>query len=135
MRAIVVLAPVMLMAACASSEVQQPPPQPIICMSGPDCDAKWARAAAWVAANSTFKIQVRTDTSLQTAGPVPSEATPAFTVTKVARGEGRFEITFNGGCGNPYRCNPSIAEARTRFAQFVLGQEELSAAGAAAPGR
>jgi hypothetical protein len=75
------------------------PPQPIICISGPACDAKWGRAATWITTNSTFKIQVRTDTSLQTAGPVPSETTPAFTVTKVARGEGRFEITFNGAAG------------------------------------
>ena len=139
MRVIVVLAPGMLLAACASSQLQQlMPPQPIICISGPDCDAKWGRAATWITTNSTFKIQVRTDTSLQTAGPVPSETTPAFTITKVARGEGRFEITFNGGCGNPYRCVTSIAESHARFAQFVLGEgsaSELPSAGAPAAGR
>jgi hypothetical protein len=106
--------------------VQQLLPQPIICISGADCDAKWNRAATWIAANSTFKIQVRTGTTLQTAGPVPSETTPAFTVTKVARGESRFEITFNGGCGNPYRCVPSIAESRARFAQYVAGEGPAS---------
>src|SRR6202045_5326022 len=124
MRVIVVLAPGMLLAACASSQLQQlMPPQPIICISGPDCDAKWGRAATWITTNSTFKIQVRTDTSLQTAGPVPSETTPAFTVTKVARGEGRFEITFNAACGTGARCLPPITEARARFTQAVLGQE------------
>ncbi len=81
MRPIVLLATGMLMAGCASSQVQQLLPQPIICIGGPDCDAKWNRAATWIAANSTFKIQVRTDTTLQTAGPVPSETAPAFTVT------------------------------------------------------
>jgi hypothetical protein len=139
MRGIVVLAPGMLVAACASSQVQQlMSPQPIICISGPDCDAKWNRAAAWIAANSTLKIQVRTDTVVQTTGPTQSETTPAFTVTKVARGEGRFEITFNGGCGNPNRCVPSILESRARFTQFVLGDgsgSELSSAGASAAGR
>jgi hypothetical protein len=141
MRAIVVLAAGMLLASCASSQMQQLlPAQPIICMSGPDCDAKWGRAALWMTDNSSFKVQVRTETTLQTAGPVPSETTPAFTVTKVARGEGRFEITFNGGCGNPYRCVPSIAESRARFVQFVLGEApapepELSSAGAPARGR
>jgi hypothetical protein len=127
MRAIVVLALGMMVAACTSSQVQQLlPPQPVICISGPDCDAKWIRAATWIATNSTFKIQVRTNTTIQTAGPQPSEPTPAYTVTKVARGEGRFEITFNGGCGNPYRCVPSIAESRSRFAQFVLGETAAS---------
>jgi hypothetical protein len=139
MRAIVVLAAGMLTAACASSQLQQLlPPQPIICTTGPDCDGKWARAATWVATNSALKVQVRTDTVVQTAAATPSETTPAYTVTKVARGEGRFEITFNGGCGNMYRCVPSIAESRARFAQFVLGDDSAAALSSTAtpvPGR
>jgi hypothetical protein len=139
MRAVVVLALGMLMAGCASAGLQQLiPPQPIICIGGPDCDAKWARAATWIAANSTLKVQVRNDTVVQTAAAAPSETTPAFTVTKVARGEGRFEITFNGGCGNMYRCVPSIAESRARFAQFVLGEgasSEISSGVPPAQGR
>jgi hypothetical protein len=133
MRAIVLLAAGMLIAGCASSQLL--PPQPIICIGGSDCDTKWRRAAAWIAENSTFKIQVHTDTTVQTAGPVPSEAAPAFTITKVARGEGRFEITFNGGCGNPYQCVPSIVESRARFVQFVEGDGPAAAAGTAPAAR
>jgi hypothetical protein len=92
-------------------------------MAGADCDAKWSRAAAWIATNSNLKIQTRTETIVQTAGPVPSEPTPAFTVTKVARGDGRYEITFNGGCGNTSRCVPTIPESRARFTEFVLGED------------
>jgi len=129
MRAILFSAVAMLVGACASSEVQQLlPPQPIICVGGPDCDAKWTRAAAWIKANSTLKIETQTAAVIQTADPVRSEATPAFTVTKVARGEGRYEITFNGGCGHLLRCVPGIGESRTRFTAFVLGEEPQAAA-------
>jgi hypothetical protein len=124
MRAVLSSAVAMLLGACTSSQVQPLlPPQPIICVIGPDCDAKWARAAAWIKANSTLKIETQTATVIQTADPARSEAAPAFTVTKVARGEGRYEITFNGGCGSLLRCVPGIPESRARFTAFVLGEE------------
>jgi hypothetical protein len=122
MRAITVIGSGMLVCACASSQVQQLPPQPIICMAGTDCEAKWSRAVAWITTNSNLKIQTKTETIIQTTGSVESAPTPAFTVTKVARGEGRYEITFNGGCGNASRCIATIAESRARFAEFVLAE-------------
>ena len=57
------------------------------------------------------------------AVPFFSESAPIFTVTKVARGQGRYEITFNGGCGNQSRCVPTVPESRARFTAFVLGEE------------
>jgi hypothetical protein len=92
-------------------------------MAGSDCDAKWSRAASWLAANSTLKIATRTDSIIQTTAPVQAEATPAYTVTKVARGEGRYEITFNAACGTGSRCIPPINEARARFTEAVLGDQ------------
>jgi len=123
MRAMFVIGLGMLVCACASPDVSAPPPQPIICTVGADCDAKWSRAVAWIASNSTLKIQTKTDMIVQTAGPVRSEPIPAFTVTRVARWDGRYEIAFNGGCGNQSRCVPTIPEARARFTAFVLGEE------------
>ena len=113
-----------LLGACTLSQPPPiAPPEPIICMAGADCDAKWSRAASWLAANSALKIQTRTDSIIQTTAPVQAQATPAFTVTKVARGEGRYEITFNAACGTGARCLPPITEARARFTQAVLGPE------------
>jgi len=112
-----------LMCGCTASQPPAiAPPEPIICMAGPDCDAKWSRAASWLATYSALKIQTRTDSIIQTTAPMQAEATPAFTVTKVARGEGRYEITFNAACGTGSRCVPPISEARARFTEAVLGQ-------------
>jgi hypothetical protein len=114
----------MLLGACASSQDQIPMPAPIICTAGADCDGKWSRAAAWIDTNSALKIRVRTPTTIQTSDPpARSDRTPAFTVTRVARGDGRYEIAFNGGCANASRCVPTIAESRARFTAFVLGEE------------
>jgi hypothetical protein len=114
----------LLVAACASAHLQQVlPAQPIICVAGADCDTKWSRAKAWIASNSTRRIEVQTDTMVQTAQPLRAEPAPAFTITKVARGEGRYEITFNGGCGNQPRCVPAVPELRAHFTAFVLGEE------------
>ena len=113
-----------LMCACALSQPPPiTPPEPIICLAGPDCDAKWSRAASWIGANSALKIRLRTPTTIQTSDPpASSDTTPAFTVTKVARGDGRYEIAFNGGCANALRCAPIVAESRARFTVYVLGQ-------------
>jgi hypothetical protein len=127
MRTISIVAFGLLVCACASSEVAQlPVPQPIICTAGADCDAKWARAVAWIAKNSSLKILTQTETVVQTAGPARSEPTPAFTVTKVARGSGRYEIAFNGGCGEALRCVPSVSESRAHFTDFVLGEDSTA---------
>jgi hypothetical protein len=122
MRIAAVLALGLALTACASQEAQLVPPQPIMCTSNADCRAKWARAVSWINANSTYKIQTLTDTVIQTTGPQGADPIPAFAVTKVARGEGRYEITFNGDCGNRLRCEPTIAESRARFTEFVLAQ-------------
>ena len=125
MRAACIAALAILVAACASSQVAQivTAPQPIICTAGADCDAKWSRAIAWIASNSPLRIKVKTDAVVRTEEAGKSDTTPAFTVTKVARGDGRYEIAFNGGCANRLRCVPAIAESRARFAAFVLGEE------------
>jgi PDZ domain-containing protein len=113
-----------LLANCASAPTQQAAaPRPITCKAGPDCDAKWSRAVSWVTTNSSFKIQTQTESIVQTMGPLRSDPSPAFTVTKVAVGNDSYEITFTGGCGNIFGCIPTIPESRINFTNFVLAVE------------
>ena len=111
-----------LLASCASSHqasVQQSPPSPITCSAGPDCDAKWSRAVSWIATNSSYKVQMQTDSLIQTMGPLDLDPVPAFTITKVAI-PGGYEITFAGGCDNLIGCIPTVEESRAKFSAFVL---------------
>jgi hypothetical protein len=94
--------------------------RPITCQSGPDCEAKWSRATAWVAKNGAYKIQTTSDSLIQTMGPLPSDPRPAYTVLKTASADGSgFQITLDGGCDNFLGCVPTIPEARASLASFV----------------
>jgi hypothetical protein len=46
---------------CITAAEQATPIRPITCTAGADCDAKWSRAASWIALNPTWKIKTRTD--------------------------------------------------------------------------
>jgi hypothetical protein len=90
--------------------------------SCPDCDAKWARATAWVTENSGLKIQSKSDAQIKTeqaAGYV--SRTLVVTITKNATSKpGIYEISFVGGCPSSLSCVPPVAESRAGFVAFVL---------------
>jgi hypothetical protein len=94
----------------------------ILCQAGPDCDAKWARATAWVTENSGLKTQSKSDAQIkteQTAGY--DNRTLVVTITKNATSKpGIYEISFVGGCPSALSCIPPIAEFRAGFVAFVL---------------
>lgn len=109
--------------ACSNLAPQaSAPPPPINCRAGADCDAKWSRAVSWIATNSRWKIVSQTGTIVQTSDSSDGSLTPSFTVTKVATADlSVYQIVFDGGCDNIFRCEPTVAESRTRFAAFVDG--------------
>ena len=108
-----------LLTACGSMAHVEVPARPITCRVGPDCDVKWSRAVAWVANNSRWKIQTQTDLLVQTYNSADGSQSPSFTVSRAASGDGLYEISLNGACDNLFGCNPTIPEARTKFAEFV----------------
>jgi hypothetical protein len=104
----------------AQQQATAPPPAPITCQAGTDCDAKWSRAIGWLASNSRWKIQNQTDMLVQTYNSVDDSPNPGFTVTKVATGQpGVYQLNFDGGCANILGCIPTVAESRASFATFV----------------
>jgi hypothetical protein len=57
---------------------------------------------------------------VQTFNSVDGNTDLSFTVTKFASGNGVFEISLTGGCANLIICTPPFAEARAKFADFVM---------------
>ena len=90
----------------------------VVCAEGQDCNVKWSRAITWIAQNSHWKVSTQTDSLIQTMGPFDSTES-AFTVTKVATGNGTYTIVFNSGCGNVFGCIPSAPELKVSFNQFI----------------
>ena len=77
---------------------------------------------SWVRTNSAYKIANATDMLISTMGPLPNDPSPAFTITKTARGDGRYDISFDGGCDNMFGCIPPMMKLKADFAKFVMAK-------------
>jgi hypothetical protein len=95
----------------------------ISCQAGPDCDANWARATAWVTENSGLKIQSKSDAQIKTEQAEGVSRTLVVTITKNATSKPSiYEISFVGGCTSSLSCVPPVAESRAGFVAFVLAR-------------
>ena len=94
----------------------------VSCANGADCDAKWARATAWVSQTSFYKIRLATDLIITTEGPINDfgySMKSAMTVNRVASGDGKSEITLSTACANMFGCAPTAAELQASFAEAL----------------
>jgi len=74
-------------------------PGAIACRRGPDCDAKWERALAWVRATSPWKVVETSETLIRTDGPFDS-IVPASIIRRFPSVEdaGTELIVLEAGC-------------------------------------
>lgn len=122
-RLILITAGAMSLGGCLTTQDAQQAPIPSIkCKQGQDCDGKWSRAVAWVSENSAFKIQVQSDSLIQTYSSVGDTDTTGLsvTVTKAALDQpSEYEIVAHIGCANPIGCVPDPQTALGQFTAFV----------------
>ena len=112
----------------ANAALQAAASRPVTCSSKADCDAKWSRAIEWVKENSEYKFQSVSDYVIQTMGPLPDDASPAFTITRVSNPDGSASFNFDGGCDNMFGCVPSMLEEQASFVDFIMGAPAKTAA-------
>lgn len=95
----------------------------IACPDKASCDATWARAQLWLVQHGRYRMQIATDSLLQTAGPIRSDPTWAFVMTRTPKADGSASILVQGACGNMFGCIPSAAaaEAAVRAALAAPG--------------
>src|SRR2546427_8369826 len=111
LRLSITAAAALALCGCITAEQQASvaePPKPITCHAGPDCDAKWSRAATWVTEHSKYKLETSSESLIQTSGPgaFETDSSPAYKITKVAMGPGEYTIEFAGGGGNLFWGHP-----------------------------
>jgi hypothetical protein len=93
------------LSGCATSSSQQKAMleqdavRPVTCQQGPDCEIKWSRALHWAHSNSHWKLRIATDSLIMTEGPMDTDEA-AFSIAKVAHGNGQYSIDFRAACGN-----------------------------------
>ena len=117
-----------LLSGCLGSEQQvslQDAPKPITCKPGKDCEAKWARANAWITEHSKYKVEAKSDSMIETAGPSTFETdpSPSYKVRKLAIGAEQYAIEFSGECDSMFACTPALPTAQADFTEAVMAAE------------
>jgi hypothetical protein len=93
--------------------------EPLVCESPEQCSLYWRRAQAWVAQNSRYKIQIATDTIIETYSPPQAAVHRAFRILRIP-GNGKTErITIASGCANIFGCSTTEAQSAAAFKQYV----------------
>jgi len=96
---------------------------PLLCATKAQCDTYWQRAQAWIAANSSWKIQIATDSIIQTYGPGGAKVDLAYLVTRLPNEDGSARIAIKPDCDNVFRCYPTKTDAIVAFKRFVRGAQ------------
>ena len=89
------------------------------CENEQDCKEKWNAAQAWIATNCGMKIQIATDTIIETYNPTGGSTRLAARAIKEPLGDGKYRIVINVWCDNFLGCFPDALESAVDFNQYV----------------
>lgn len=80
---------------------------PIICSGKSQCDDYWRRTQYWISTHSGFKVQVATDTVIETYGAPNYSLRWAFSARREPGPNGADMITISPSCGPAPICQES----------------------------
>jgi hypothetical protein len=83
------------------------------------CKAKWSAAQSWVSSYCFAKINIVTDTVIETYAPPPNSEYIAAKVIKEAVGNGTYLIKITVYCDNPIVCEPDTLDSSIAFNKYV----------------
>ena len=115
---------VLSLAACASTGGDQTrqvaqPIEPLGCVDRAQCDVYWQRAKVWISSNSYYRVQLSSDSVIETYGPLAGRMELAYRVLKIPDGAGGARITVTAECGNVFGCKPAATDAIVAFKRFA----------------
>jgi len=117
-------AAVLLVSACATSGDSDPGQlakmmEPFGCVDRLQCDTYWQRAKVWISSNSYYRVQLSSDSVIETYGPIAGRMELAYRVLKIPDGAGGARITVAAQCGNVFKCTPAATDAILAFRRFT----------------
>ena len=115
---------VFALAACASTGSEDPRQvaqamEPLGCVDRAQCDIYWQRAKVWISSNSYYRVQLSSDSVIETYGPYAGRMELAYRVLKIPDGAGGARISVTAECGNVFRCSPTVTDAIAAFKRFA----------------
>jgi hypothetical protein len=114
----------LLLTACATTGGDVPgqaagSAEPIGCVDRAQCDTFWQRAKVWISSNSYYRVQLSSDSVIETYGPIAGRMELAYRVLKIPDGAGGGRITVTAQCGNIFMCTPAPTDAIVAFRRFT----------------
>ena len=112
------------LAACATTGNDDPQRvaqamEPLGCVDRTQCELYWQRAKVWISSNSYYRVQLSSDSVIETYGPIAGRMELAYRILKVPDGAGGARIMATAECGNAFRCSPAVSDAITAFKRFT----------------
>lgn len=95
---------------------------PVICDGPEQCNLWWRRAQLWIARNSAYKLQVISDTVLETYGARPGSTGWAFGATREPLQDGAEQIELSPNCGKYAQCTENPVTLRAEFARYIMSR-------------
>lgn len=83
---------------------------------------QWRRAQFWIARTSAYKLQVISDTVLETYGAKNGSTGWAFGATREPLQDGAEEISLSPSCGSYPQCTDNPVALRADFARYVTAK-------------
>jgi hypothetical protein len=115
---------VVALAACATTGSDDPRQvaqamEPLGCLDRTQCELYWQRAKVWISSNAYYRVQLSSDSVIETYGPLAGRMELAYRVLKIPDAAGGARITVVAECGNVFRCVPTVTEALVAFKRFA----------------
>ena len=108
-------------AGCAAPGYVATRPEPVLCISRPQCDAMWSRAQLFVLQKTSLRLQIVTDSVIQTYSPVTVYDTSlGFTITRETAADGSGVIRMQAICGEAAACMPPGTLAGQQFRAYLI---------------
>lgn len=110
-----------MLAACAVPSAVVTRSEPVLCLTKAQCDAMWSRAQLFVVQKTTYRLQIVTDSVIQTYGPLSDyEQALGFTITREIGADGSGVIHMAARCGRAAQCLPSPGLASRQFRDYLV---------------
>lgn len=106
---------------CAAPAPLVTRPEPVLCINRGQCDAMWSRAQLFVVQKTTFRLQIVTESVIETHGPItPYDTALGFTITRELAADGSGIIRLATRCGQAAQCLPSPTLAGQQFREYLI---------------
>lgn len=113
----------MLTTACVTTDIdpttKEEALRPLVCANEIECTLYWQRAQFWVSSSSVWKLQIITDTVLETYTPQNADIRLGFKVLRERNSDGSSRIRIGAYCGNTIGCKEHPLSAIRRFKLYV----------------